>query len=155
MVPKTGILLNNQLTDFDEPGSANEARPGKRPALQHEPCHRGGRRRPALVLGAPGGPRIPMGVATVISNVLDYGMDPALAVDVARLDTEKCCTVELEQARVPVAERQDLVRRGHTIVDRDEYHPQFTPLVQVTGIRPDGRRFAVSDPRYQRGAAVL
>jgi gamma-glutamyltranspeptidase/glutathione hydrolase len=155
VVPGTGILLNNQLTDFDEPGSANEPRPGKRPRSNMSPVIVVDKGRPALVLGAPGGPRIPMGVATVISNVLDFGMDPALAVDVARLDAEKCCSVELEQARVPLAEREKLTARGHTIVDRGEYHPQFVPLVQMTGIRPDGRRFAVSDPRYQRGAAVL
>ena len=155
VVPGTGILLNNQLTDFDEPGSANEPRPGKRPRSNMSPVIVVEDGRPALVLGAPGGPRIPMGVATVISNVIDFGMDPALAVDAARLDTEKCCTVELEQHRVPAAERQDLLRRGHTITDRKEYHAQFTPLVQATGIRPDGGRFAVSDPRYDRGAAVL
>ncbi len=155
VVPGTGILLNNQLTDFDEPGSANEPRPGKRPRSNMSPVIVIDEGRPALVLGAPGGPRIPMGIATVISNVVDFGMDPALAVDVARLDAEKCCTVELEQDRVPVAERQELIRRGHTITDRKEYHPQFTPLVQLTGVRPDGRRFAVSDPRYDRAAAVL
>ena len=155
IVPGTGILLNNQLTDFDEPGSANEVRAGKRPRSNMSPVIVVEGDRPALVLGAPGGPRIPMGVATVISNVLDFGMDPALAVDIARLDTEKCCTVEVEQDRVPPAEREELTRRGHTIVDRTQYHPQFTPLVQVTGIRSDGRRFAVSDPRYQRAAAVL
>jgi gamma-glutamyltranspeptidase/glutathione hydrolase len=154
VVPGTGILLNNQLTDFDEPGSANEARPGKRPRSNMSPVIVVDNGRPALVLGAPGGPRIPMGVASVISNVVDFGMDPALAVDVARLDAEKCCTVELEADRVLPAERQELARRGHTITDRGEYHPQFTPLVQVTGIRPDGLRFSVSDPRYDRGAAV-
>ncbi|HEV8623188.1 MAG TPA: gamma-glutamyltransferase [Acidimicrobiia bacterium] len=155
VVPGTGILLNNQLTDFDEPGSANEARPGKRPRSNMSPVIVVDGDRPELIIGAPGGPRIPMGVATVISNVVDFGMDPALAVDVARLDAEQCCSVELEQQRVPVTERQELARRGHTIVDRKEYHPLFVPLVQVAGIRPDGRRFAVSDPRYQRGAAVL
>jgi gamma-glutamyltranspeptidase/glutathione hydrolase len=155
VVPGTGILLNNQLTDFDEPGSANEARPGKRPRSNMSPVIVVEGARPALVLGAPGGPRIPMGVAMVISNVIDFGMDPALAVDVARLDSEKCCTVELEQRRVLPAQREDLIRRGHTITERGEYHPQFTPLVQVTGIRPDGLRFSVSDPRYDRGAAVL
>jgi gamma-glutamyltranspeptidase / glutathione hydrolase len=155
VVPGTGVLLNNQLTDFDEPGSANEARAGKRPRSNMSPVIVVDDGRPALVLGAPGGPRIPMGVATVISNIIDFDMDPALAVDVARLDAEKCCTVELEQSRVPAAERQELIRRGHTIVDRKQYHPQFTPLVQLTGIRPDGLRFAVSDPRYDRGAAGL
>jgi gamma-glutamyltranspeptidase len=96
-----------------------------------------------------------MGVATVISNLVDFGMEPALAVDVARLDTDKCCTAELEATRIPAAERDALARRGHTIVDRKQYNPQFVPLVQLTGIRADGRRFAVSDPRYQTGAAAV
>ena len=47
-----------------------------------------------------------MGVATVISNVLDFGMDPALAVDVARLDTE-VLHGRAGAGPVPVAERQD------------------------------------------------
>ena len=93
-----------------------------------------------------------MGVTAVISNIIDYGMDPALAVDVARVDSEHCCTGELEQDRVPAAERRELIRRGHTIEDRGQYHPQYAPLVQVAGIGDDGRRFAASDPRYQRGA---
>jgi gamma-glutamyltranspeptidase/glutathione hydrolase len=155
VVPDTGILLNNEMTDFDEPGTANEVAAGKRPRSSMSPVIVVAAGRPALIVGAPGGPRIPMGVATVISNVIDYGMDPALAVDVARLDSEKCCTIELEQDRVPPGERGELVRRGHTIEDRRQYHPQFTPLVQVAGISPNGRRFAASDPRYERGAAAL
>ena len=153
VVPGTGVLLNNQLTDFDGPGSANEVQPGKRPRSSISPVIVVERDRPALVLGAPGGPRIPMGVATVISNVLDFGMSPALAVDVARIDADRCCSVELEQVRIPAAEREALAARGHTIVDRKQYHPEFGPLVQVTGIRQDGRRFAASDPRFQTGAA--
>jgi gamma-glutamyltranspeptidase/glutathione hydrolase len=155
VVPGTGILLNNEMTDFDEPGSANEVRPGKRPRSNISPVIVVDRGRPAFVLGAPGGPRIPMGVASVISNLLDYGMDPALAVDAARLDAEKCCAVDLEQARVPRAELAELARRGHTIVDRKQYDPRFVPLVQLTGIARDGHRFAVSDPRYQTGAAAV
>jgi gamma-glutamyltranspeptidase/glutathione hydrolase len=155
VVPGTGILLNNEMTDFDGPGTANEVAAGKRPRSSMSPVIVLAAGRPALVVGAPGGPRIPMGVASVISNVVDYGMDPALAVDVARLDTNKCCTIELEQERVPPVERRELIRRGHTIEDRKQYHPQLTPLVQVAGISRNGLRFAASDPRYERGAAVL
>jgi gamma-glutamyltranspeptidase/glutathione hydrolase len=147
--------LNNEMTDFDEPGAANEVAPGKRPRSSMSPVIVVAGGRSALVLGASGGPRIPMGVASVISNVLDYGMAPALAVDVARVDAEKCCTIELEQDRVPVEERQELIRRGHRIEDRQQYHPQFSPLVQVAGIAADGRRFAASDPRYERGAVAV
>jgi gamma-glutamyltranspeptidase/glutathione hydrolase len=155
VVRGTGILLNNEMTDFDEPGAANEVAAGKRPRSSMSPVIVVAAGRPALVLGASGGPRIPMGVASVISNVIDYGMDPALAVDVARVDAERCCTIELEQDRVPVKERQELIRRGHRIEDRKQYHPQFGPLVQVTGIADDGARFAVSDPRYERGGAAV
>jgi gamma-glutamyltranspeptidase/glutathione hydrolase len=155
VVPGTGILLNNQLTDFDGPGTANEAAPGKRPRSSMSPVIVVDGRRPALVLGAPGGPRIPMGVATVISNVVDFGMAPARAVDAARVEAERCCTIELEDLRVPEREQDELVRRGHTIDRRGEYHPLFVPLVQVAGIGPDGRRFAASDPRYDRGDAAL
>lgn len=155
VVPGTGILLNNQLTDFDEPGTANEVAPGKRPRSSMSPVMVVEDGRPALVVGAPGGLRIPMGVATVISNVVDFGMDPALAVDVARVEAERCCTIELEDARVPPREQRELQRRGHTIERRGEYHPRFVPLVQVAGIRPDGRRFAASDPRYDRGDAAV
>ncbi len=155
VVPETGILLNNQMTDFDGPGTANEVAAGKRPRSSMSPVIVVAAGRPVLVLGAPGGPRIPMGVVSVISNVLDYGMDPALAVDVARVDADRCCTVELEQERVPVDERRELIRRGHDIQDRKEYHPQFGPLVEVAGIGRDGRRYAASDPRYDRGAAAL
>jgi gamma-glutamyltranspeptidase/glutathione hydrolase len=155
VVPGTGILLNNQMTDFDGPGTANEVAAGKRPRSAMSPVIVVDGDRPALVVGAPGGPRIPMGVASVISNVFDYDLDPALAVDVARVDTERCCTIELEQARVPEAERRELVRRGHRIEDRGQYHPAFVPLVQVSGIGADLRRFAVSDPRYDRGAVAV
>jgi gamma-glutamyltranspeptidase/glutathione hydrolase len=155
VVPGTGILLNNQLTDFDGPGAANEPAPGKRPRSSMSPVIVVDGGRPALVLGAPGGPRIPMGVATVISNVVDFGMAPALAVDAARVEAEGCCAIELEDLRVPGREQQDLVRRGHTIDRRGEYHPLFVPLVQVAGIGPDGTRFAASDPRYDRGDAAL
>jgi len=154
VVPGTGVLLNNQLTDFDEPGTANEPAPGKRPRSSISPVIVVDHGRPAVVLGASGGKRIPMGVASVISNVVDYRMTPALAVDAARLDTEQCCTVELEQSRIPEAEQQELTRRGHTIQRRGQYHPQYVPLVQATGIDPHGRRYATSDPRYQRGAGV-
>lgn len=153
VVPGTGILLNNQLTDFDGPGTANEPAPGKRPRSSMSPVIVIEDNRPALVLGAPGGPRIPMGVATVISNILDFQMDPARAVDAARVESDHCCTIELEETRIPTHEQRDLERRGHQITPRGEYHPLFVPLVQVAGITPDGQRFGASDPRYDRGDA--
>ncbi len=37
MVPGYGVVLNNELTDFDAvPGGANEVRPNKRPLSEHD-----------------------------------------------------------------------------------------------------------------------
>ena len=153
VVPGTGILLNNQLTDFDEPGSANEARPGKRPLDMSPVIVVDGGGRPSC--SAPRAAREFRWVSPRSSRTSSTSAWIRPSPSTSPASTPKCCSVELEQDRVPVAERQELMRRGHTIVDRRQYHPQFTPLVQMTGIRPDGRRFAVSDPRYDRGAAVL
>lgn len=156
VVPGTGILLNSQLTDFDEAGSANEPAPGKRPRSSTTPVivsDDAGVAR--LVLGGVGGPFIPAAVAQVISNVVDFGMDPALALDVARVDGDECCTLSLEQHRVPDEERESLRGRGHTLVDPGQY-ALWGPYLQLVGAEADGvTRFAASDPRDDLGAAVL
>lgn len=166
VVPGTGILLNNQLTDFDDPvtpvednpaANKNAPEPGKRPRSAMSPTIVVDGGRPRLVLGGFGGPSIPMGVIQAVSNVLDYGMDEGLALDVARsdpatVDGRLCCRLRLEHHRVPPAERESLANRGHTFEEMGQYDPWFQPVVQMVGMRPDQSQFAASDPRYDRGA---
>ncbi len=168
VVPGTGILLNNQLTDFDDPvtpvadnPAANKNAPeaGKRPRSAMSPTIVVADGRPRLVLGGFGGPSIPMGVIQAVSNVLDYGMEEGLALDVARSDPATvggslCCQLRLEHHRVPSAEREALAGRGHTFEEIGQYDTWFQPVVQMAGIRPNGTYFAAGDPRYDRGAMV-
>lgn len=142
----TGFLLNNQLTDFDGPGTANEPAAGKRPRSSTSPTIVVLRGRPILVVGGVGGPAIPMGVTMTVSNMVDFAMDVAHAVDAARLDERTCCTMLLEASRVPAGEIAELERRHHTIERAGEYH--FQPTLTAAGVnRETGARIAVSDPR--------
>ena len=90
--PGLGFLLNNEMDDFaakpGEPnmfglvqGEANAIQPGKRPLSSMVPTMLIKDGKPYLLLGAPGGSRIPNGVLQVILNVVDFHMNVQDAVD--------------------------------------------------------------------------
>jgi gamma-glutamyltranspeptidase/glutathione hydrolase len=91
-VPGLGFLLNNEMDDFAaKPGSpnlfgliqgeANAIQPGKRPLSSMAPTMLLKDGKVFMLVGAPGGSRIPNGVLQVILNVLDFRMNPQDAVD--------------------------------------------------------------------------
>ena len=151
VAPGTGFILNNQLTDFSEPGTANKPEGGKRPRSSTTQLIISRRGEPVAVLGGAGGPRIPMGVIMTGQNVMDYGFDLAHAIDAERLNEPTCCAMSLEDARVPPRVQAKLEARGHHIVREGEY--AVRPIVQAAGTRlKNGRRLAVSDPRGEWGS---
>lgn len=86
VVPEgTGILMNNQMDDFEwKPGLANSVAAGKRPLSSMSPTLISKDGKPFMTIGSPGGPRIIAAVANVIVNVIDYGMDIQAANDAPR-----------------------------------------------------------------------
>jgi gamma-glutamyltranspeptidase/glutathione hydrolase len=95
-VPRLGFLLNNEMDDFSvKPGvpnmygavggEANAIQPGKRPLSSMTPTivTRGGKLY--LVLGAPGGTRIPNGVIQAFLHVVDFRMNMQQAIDAPRI----------------------------------------------------------------------
>lgn len=97
VVDGAGFFLNNEMDDFSAaPGApnmfgltgseANEIQPGKRmlssmtPTIVEDPSG-----RLFMVIGSPGGARIPTTVLQVIVNVIDYGMDIERAVAAPRI----------------------------------------------------------------------
>lgn len=86
-----GFLLNNQLTDFSfashEDGLplANAVAPGKRPRSSMAPTILRRDGAPVLILGSPGGSRIIPYVAKTIVAMVDWGLDPQAALDLAHL----------------------------------------------------------------------
>ncbi|WP_163582222.1 gamma-glutamyltransferase [Gracilibacillus saliphilus] len=88
MVPGYGIMLNNELTDFDAvPGGANEVKPNKRPLSSMTPTIVFEDDQPVLTVGSPGGPTIITSVLQTIINVVEYGMEPEDAVAEPRIYT--------------------------------------------------------------------
>lgn len=94
-VPGLGFLLNDEMDDFAaKPGApnmfgmvgadANAIEPGKRPLSSMTPTIITKNGKLEMVVGAPGGSRITTGVAEVIFDVLDFGMNPQDAVDLPR-----------------------------------------------------------------------
>lgn len=95
-VPGLGFLLNNEMDDFAaQPGSANmfglvqgEAnaiQPNKRPLSSMVPTIILRDGRLFMLVGSPGGSRIPSSVLQVILNVIDFGMNAQDAVDAPRI----------------------------------------------------------------------
>jgi gamma-glutamyltranspeptidase/glutathione hydrolase len=145
VAPGTGFLLNNELTDFGDPGTANEPGPYKRPRSSIAPTIVVQGRTPILVVGGAGGARIIMGVVDSVLNVVDFGYDIAHAVDAERSD-DPTGTMTIEDARIDASVLDELRARGHTLKPVGEY--DIRPRVQAAAIDPrTGIRSGVSDPR--------
>ncbi len=107
-VPGGGFLLNNQMRNFSHlygksekislaTSPANRLEPGKRmistqtPTMVFDP-----KGNLFMILGSPGGGRIPNIVTQVISNVIDHGMGYAEAVMAPRVNQRLGGKLELE-----------------------------------------------------------
>lgn len=150
VAPGTGFLLNNELTDFGRPGTANQAQGGKRPRSSMSPTIATAAGRPVLVTGGAGGSRIIMGTLFTTLNRLEFGLGVARAVDAERLDAQ-ASPVLIEDARIAPGVIAELERRGHTFRREGEY--AMRPRIQAAGARFRGRaKDAVSDPRTESGS---
>lgn len=92
----TGFFLNNEMDDFTakvgasnqfglRQGENNKIEPGKRPLSSMSPTIVTKDGKVVLVTGSPGGSTIPTTVLQVITNVIDYDMDIAEAVNNPRI----------------------------------------------------------------------
>ena len=121
-----GFLLNDEMDDLaakpGEPnlyglvqGPANAIGPGKRPLSSMTPTIvlKGGKL--FLVLGSPGGARIPTTVANILMGVVDYGMNLQEAVNAPRFHHQWLPDViDVEQWFSPDTVKA-LEQMGHTI----------------------------------------
>ncbi|MFG0317877.1 MAG: gamma-glutamyltransferase, partial [Planctomycetota bacterium JB042] len=156
----TGIVLNNEMHDFNvQPGRSTRAgrigtapntiAPGKRMLSSMCPTivERDGRL--LLVTGSPGGRSIPSTVLRVVTAVLDHGLSPRDAVELARvhhglypdrLDVEATVSREVRDA---------LVARGHVLRERDRQGDAHS-----IGVDPSTGRLVAAADRRRSGAAA-
>lgn len=118
--PKTGIVLQNRGASFRlEPAHANAIAPGKRPMHTIMPGMATRNGRAVMPFGVMGGGYQPFGHVHLLSNMIDFGMDPQQALDAPRVFYNNDI-VEAERA-VPAEAIEGLRRRGHHISEPD--HP--------------------------------
>ncbi|MDF1586307.1 gamma-glutamyltransferase [Marinimicrococcus flavescens] len=113
---RTGVIFHNRGRAFRlDPKHPNCIAPGKRPMHTIIPglAFKGGEVWAAY--GVMGGNYQPVGQSTVLSAMIDYGMDPQEAIDAPR---SMAFPVDMEVERgMPAATRAGLQERGHQIVE--------------------------------------
>lgn len=141
--PKSGVVLQNRGHGFRlDPGHPNVIAPRKRPFHTIIPGMLARDGRAIMPFGVMGGAYQPFGHVHLLTNLLDYGMDPQEALDLARVfhDGE---VVEVEHG-IPDAAVKGLAARGHRVAKADE------PLGGGQAILVDWKRGVMtggSDPR--------
>ncbi|PTM54786.1 gamma-glutamyltransferase [Desmospora activa] len=150
MAEGTGIMLNNELTDFDaRPGGPNEVQPGKRPMSSMTPTLVFKDGKPVMALGSPGGATIIASVAQTILNVLVYDMDLKEAIEEPRIYTNAYPNIRWEVG-IPAAVRADLEARGH----RFDAAPQEIGNVNAIWIEPKTGRYYGAADSSREGTAI-
>jgi gamma-glutamyltranspeptidase/glutathione hydrolase len=155
VAPGTGFLLNNELTDFSGPGTANEPAPGKRPRSSINPTIVVQSGKPVLVAGAAGGSTIIMGPTLAVIDTIDFNMTLPQAVDAERFDDQGTNRLTIEDTRVAPSVLSRLTAAGYTLARSGEYGP--VPRMQLAGLAPGpaGLATAVSDSRSDRGSLAV
>jgi gamma-glutamyltranspeptidase/glutathione hydrolase len=146
-----GISLQNRAATFVlQPGHPNCVGPAKRPYQTIIPgfVTRGG--KPVMSFGVMGGTMQPQGHAQVMVRIADYGQSPQAACDGPRFRFVQGMDVSVEDGGFPNATLEELQRRGHRIVNIDDYN-QFGSAQLIWKL--DGGYFVASDPRRD-GQAV-
>lgn len=145
MVPGYGVMINNEMTDFDfTPGSVNEVQPGKKPRSSMTPTIVLKSGKPYLILGSPGGSSIILSVTQVLMNVLEFQMPLQQAIEAPRIFSSSYPNVSWESG-IPAAVRTNLTARGHKF----DTTPGAIGSVQAILWLADGSKQGGADPRRE------
>lgn len=148
-----GILLNNELTDFsfapqkDGLAVANRVEPGKRPRSSMAPTlvlDASGRIHASL--GSPGGSAIIPYVVKTLVALIDWRLDPQVAVDLPNFGSRNGPT-ELEAGTEAESWVPDLEKRGHEVK-----LVEMTSGIQAILVTPEG--FAGGADSRREGVAI-
>src|SRR5689334_4677757 len=146
-----GISLQNRAATFVlQPGHPNCVGPKKRPYQTIIPGFLTKDGKAVMSFGVMGGTMQPQGHTQVMVRIADHGQSPQAAADGPRFRTVQGMDVSVEENRFPADTLEGLQRRGHRIVNIDDYN-QFGSAQLIWKL--DGGYFVASDPRRD-GQAV-
>jgi gamma-glutamyltranspeptidase/glutathione hydrolase len=166
--PGMGFLLNDEMDDFaakpGEPnlfglvqGPANAIGPGKRPLSSMTPTVVVKDGKLFLVLGSPGGSRIPTTIANILMGVVDSGMNLQEAVNAPRFHNQWLPDViNVEQWFSPDTVKA-LEQMGHKVKfgesSGEDWSPYWSDAECAAVDQKTGERLGASDIRHD-GKAV-
>lgn len=161
----TGIIMNDEMDDFSiKPGmlnmfgipgcNANAIAPGKTPISSMAPTIVTKNNKPIIVIGSPGGSRIPTTVLSVILGVIDQKLTIQQAIDQSRIHEQWVPdTLEAEEGALSPSVKHELEQMGYHVYVRSpwgmaegiviKYDPSNKPLY-----------LGGSDRRHPGGAAL-
>jgi gamma-glutamyltranspeptidase/glutathione hydrolase len=155
VVPGTGICLQNRGACFNvEPGHPNALAGGKRPYHTIIPAMALRQGRLWLSFGVMGGFMQPQGHLQVLTNLVDYHMNPQVALDAPRfrVDERGGLRVAIETG-VPLKTRRGLAAMGHNVDPQTTFAPGFGSGDIIARDPETGVLWGASDPRKD-GCAV-
>ena len=121
IMTRSGFLLNNELTDFsfapleDDKPVANRVDAGKRPRSSMAPTIVfDGQNKLHAVVGSPGGSQIITYVAKTLVGILDWNLDPQVAVDLPNFGSRNGPT-EIEAGTEAETWKAALEAKGHQV----------------------------------------
>jgi len=157
-VPGYGFLLNNELTDFNNPvppsplPDPNLPAGDKRPRSSMAPTivlHDG---RPFIALGSPGGSMIITTVLQTLLNRIDFGMSLPDAIAAPRASQRNATPTNAEPGFVAQYGSELTARFGQSIASTGA-----TEIGAVTGVEflPNGQFQAAAEPVRRGGGSAL
>ena len=146
-VPGTGILLNDQMDDFDKrPGQANSIAGGKKPLSSMSPTFLLKDGKPFASIGSPGGKRIITTMALLISNMIDFDMGIQAAIDAPRICNYEKGRLKIE-SRIPDDVQNALVEMGYELDVKKDFDLYFGGAQGVVIDHDTGELLGGADPR--------
>jgi gamma-glutamyltranspeptidase/glutathione hydrolase len=151
-VPEWGINLNNRGSSFTlDETRVNALAPSKRPMHTLIPAMLLEDGRPKVVFGSMGGDAQAQVHAQLITQIVDDGADPQVAIDAPRWRVEPLDWKLRIEARADSTLVAGLAARGHEIIETGAYDPG---MGHAHAIAVDPHGYAVAtDPRAE-GAAL-
>ncbi|MEM6384790.1 MAG: gamma-glutamyltransferase [Pseudomonadota bacterium] len=149
--PEYGILFHNRGCGFNlTPGHPNEAGPHKRPMHTILPAMRSFEGAIDMAFGVMGGQYQATGHAHVMSNMIDFGMDPQEAIDAPRAFADPETGALRVENGIGASALGLLVEKGHVLTRNPE------PIGGAQAILVDAQKgvlIGASDPRKD-GCAI-
>ncbi len=148
----TGVLLNNRMNGFTiQPGYPNTLEPGKRPVHTLNAYILMKDDKPWIVGGTPGGDYQVQTNLQIITNLVDFGLNIAEAIDAPWWGSLEGNNVRIEH-RVPRNTLTELENRGHYLDVIGAWAGDR--IVQLIQFAPNGALLGASDLRGEGYAAA-